>query len=205
MSCFDSFNECRLTSLCSSILINDLETRARAADGQICVAYVYIRYSDRSSVTVRALLEVLVKQIIQRHLACRSLAEDLYNLHLSEETRPTEEELLQLLQEFTKAAGTTFYIIDALDEAPTEVQLDLITKLAALDVRLFITSRPLQGVEAQFPEAHSIKLIAHDEDIDIHIAKEISKSINLRNLLETADASLREEVVALIKQKCGGM
>ncbi|KAH6909911.1 hypothetical protein BKA70DRAFT_179396 [Coprinopsis sp. MPI-PUGE-AT-0042] len=48
----------------ASIIINELEIRARAANGQICVAYIYVRYGDSADLTVRDILEILVKQTV---------------------------------------------------------------------------------------------------------------------------------------------
>ncbi|KAH6909816.1 hypothetical protein BKA70DRAFT_176890 [Coprinopsis sp. MPI-PUGE-AT-0042] len=80
----------------ASIVIRELEARAQAAGGQICVAYVYIRYSDGADLTVSNVLEILVKQTVERHPECLFLAEQAYARHLRENTQPTEAELLQL-------------------------------------------------------------------------------------------------------------
>ncbi|KAH6905009.1 hypothetical protein BKA70DRAFT_1431583 [Coprinopsis sp. MPI-PUGE-AT-0042] len=132
-------------------------------DKPICVAYVYIRYSDHAKATVRGILEVLVKQMAERHTGCLALAKEVYASHSREEPQATEEELLFLLQRFTAMMSVTFYVLDALDEAPT------------------------------------------DKDIELHIAKEISRSAEFRAILGPANAALRDEIVSTIKQKCRGM
>src|SRR5215217_2502396 len=101
----------------ASIVINDLEARA-AADSRICVAYIYFRYTDGADLSVRDVLEILVKQTIERHSNCAAIAEEAYSRHVREKTRPTEAELLQLLHRFIAAKLITFYVLDALDEAP---------------------------------------------------------------------------------------
>jgi len=58
----------------ASVVINDLEARAAASGGSICVAYVYFRYSDAINLTVRSVLEILVKQTVERHPNCAVLA-----------------------------------------------------------------------------------------------------------------------------------
>ncbi|KAH6909913.1 ankyrin repeat-containing domain protein, partial [Coprinopsis sp. MPI-PUGE-AT-0042] len=189
----------------ASIVIRHLEAHAAAAGGGICVCYVYIRYSDRADLTIRNILEILVKQTVERHAECKPLAEQAYAQHIREGTQPTEAELLQLLHQFTEATEATFYVLDALDEAPDWIQVDLVQKLASLNVRLFITSRPLKGVEARAPEAHGFPIVAQDGDLDLHIAREIARSRDLQDLLENTDLSLRDEIVSLVKSKCGGM
>ncbi|KAH6909860.1 ankyrin repeat-containing domain protein, partial [Coprinopsis sp. MPI-PUGE-AT-0042] len=189
----------------ASIVIRDLEARAEAAGGRICGCYVYIRYSDRADLTVRNVLEILMKQTIERHAECKILAEQAYARHLREQTQPMEAELLQLLHQFTEVTEATFYFLDALDEAPDRIQIDLVQKLASLNVRLFITSRPLEAVQAQASNTHCFQITAQDEDLDHHINQEIARSRALTNLLEKAGSSLRDEIVLLVKSKCGGM
>ncbi|KAH6899505.1 hypothetical protein BKA70DRAFT_1406331, partial [Coprinopsis sp. MPI-PUGE-AT-0042] len=189
----------------ASIVIRELEARAEAAGGKVCVCYVYIRYSDRADLTVRNVLEILVKQTVERHPKCARLAKRAYARHLRETTQPTEADLLDLLRQFTGACAATFYVIDALDEAHDRVQVDLVQKLASLNVRLFITSRPLKAVETRAPNAHCFPIVAQESDLDLHIRQEITRSRDLANLLEKEGSSLTDEIVSLVKSKCGGM
>jgi hypothetical protein len=200
-----SSSKASLTKFSRSIAINEVEARAAASGGSICVCYVYFRYSDASDLTVRAVLEILVKQTVERHADCIPLAEEAYARHLHEKTEPTETELLQLLQRFARQKRGTFYFLDALDEAPDRVQLELVKKLASLDVRLFITSRPLKTVENCVPGVHSFAIAAQDHDLDLHIDQEIEASPDLQSLLQRVGPSLRKEIVTSIKDKCKGM
>jgi hypothetical protein len=170
-------------SVMASVAINDMEKRAAASEGGIYVAYIYFRYSDATNLTVRGVLEILVKQTIERHSSCAILAHQVYARHFSERTQPTEAELLQLLHSFTKATSATFYILDALDEAPERIQVDLVMKLISLNIRLFITSRPLKAIESRLPGAYGFAIVAQEEDLHLHIAQEISRSRDLGDLL----------------------
>jgi ankyrin repeat domain-containing protein 50 len=154
---------------------------------------------------VRDVLAILVKQTVERHSDCAALARSTLARHFREETVPTEAELLQLLRSFTDLKAVTFYVLDALDEAPRHVQLDLVQRLASLRARVFITSRPLDFIEVRFPAAHVFSIVAKDADLDLHIAQEISRSPDLQCLLQRADPSLEKEITSTIKAKCGGM
>ncbi|KAH6870872.1 hypothetical protein BKA70DRAFT_1069663, partial [Coprinopsis sp. MPI-PUGE-AT-0042] len=189
----------------ASIIIRELEALAAVEDSRICVCYVYIRYSDRADLSVRNILEIIVKQTVERHPDCELIAEKAYARHIREKTQPTESELLELLRQFTEVNAATFYFLDALDEAPDRIQVDLVLKLASLNARLFVTSRPLESVQARVPDAHCFPIFAQEGDLDLHINQEISRSRDLASFLESADPSLREEIVALVKSKCGGM
>jgi hypothetical protein len=76
--------------------------------------------------------------------------------------------------------------------------------LTELNVKLFITSRPLTPLEALFPLAHAVTIFAQDGDLEIHITKGIEESVDLRGLLQ-ADPLLKEELVSAVKKNCGGM
>jgi hypothetical protein len=188
-----------------SIVINKVEALAAAAGGSICVCYVYFRYSDAADLSVRGVLEILVKQTVERHPDCAALAEEVYVRHRHEDTEPTDAELLHLLGQFSQGRLATFYFLDALDEAPDKVQFEIVKALASLDVRLFITSRPLKGIESCVPGVHSFSIAAQSHDLDLHIIQEISRSPDLQILLKKAGLSLRDEIIGSIKAKCDGM
>ncbi|KAH6889058.1 ankyrin repeat-containing domain protein [Coprinopsis sp. MPI-PUGE-AT-0042] len=191
-------------TLLASIVIEHLEALCKETDARICVCYVFFRYSDRSEVAVRSILEILVMQTHERHPDCQALIEQAYSQHLRERTEPTEAQLLALLRQLTDGMAITFYILDALDEAPTKIQLAVVKTLASLNVKLFITSRPLKTVEANFLTAHTFDITAQDTDIDLHIAKGISENAELQRVLN-ANPSLRDEIISTIKGDCGGM
>ncbi|KAH6884376.1 hypothetical protein BKA70DRAFT_1084358, partial [Coprinopsis sp. MPI-PUGE-AT-0042] len=188
-----------------SIVIRELEALAAVKGSRICVCYVYIRYGDRADLSVRNILETFVKQTVERHPECALIAENAYTRHLREKTQPTEAELLELLWQFTEVNAATFYLLDALDEAPDRIQVDLVLKLASLNARLFITSRPLDAVQDRAPNTHFFPIAAQEGDLDLHINQEISRSRDLTNFLKKSDPSLRDEVVSLVKRKCSGM
>jgi hypothetical protein len=114
-------------------------------------------------------------------------------------------QLLGLLHELVGRMECTFYILDAVDEAPTRIQLAVVRTLSSLNVKIFITSRPLETVQVRFPNASTIVIAAQDVDLDLHIAEAIDTSANLQHLLHHEASSLRCEIVSVVKRKCGGM
>ncbi|KAH6911196.1 hypothetical protein BKA70DRAFT_54747 [Coprinopsis sp. MPI-PUGE-AT-0042] len=189
-----------------SLAIRAAERYAKASATPVSVGFLYIRYSDTTRSTVRDFLEVLVRQTIERHPASLSLCNEVYAKHVREKTEPSTEELLELLKRFTsELMTTTFYFLDALDEAPAEVQLDLIESLTSLNVKLFITSRPMKSLEARLPGAHHFPIVAQDSDLDIHINREISRNMELQEIIATASPGLGGRITLTIKRKCSGM
>ncbi|KAH6911236.1 hypothetical protein BKA70DRAFT_1423983 [Coprinopsis sp. MPI-PUGE-AT-0042] len=168
----------------TSIVLREAELHAKRSEYTVCVAYIYFRYSDHTTATVKDVLAILVKQTIERHPRYLPFLRELYDVHIREGTQPSESELLHLLRLFT---------------------LDLLEKLSSLNVKLFITSRPLPILEARFPGAHRFPILAQDRDLDLHIKKEISRSPMLQTILNEEDPSFREKITTTIKKKCGGM
>ena len=189
----------------SAIALNTVEAHAEASKEPICVVYIYFRYGDHTKATTQDFLEVLVKQTLERNPKCHPIACKVYARHIKEKTRPSEEELFNLLRQFTGMMLATFYFLDAMDEAPLDVQLELLEKLTSLNVGLFITSRPMDALQARFPAAHKYPIRAQDHDLDLHINKEISRSVFLQDILDAQGPELHERLVTKVKEKCGGM
>jgi hypothetical protein len=187
-----------------SIAIQYLEALYPGPEAKSCICYVYFRYSDHSETTVRTILETLVMQTLERHPGCQDVIEQTYARHLREKTEPSEVELLALLRRIADRMYCTFYILDALDEAPTRIQLAILKALTSLNVKLFITSRPLETLQAHFARAHTFTIAAQDADLDLLITKGIEENVELQRLLR-ANPVLRDQVFAIIKQNCGGM
>lgn len=146
-----------------------------------------------------------MKQTAERHPDCLSIMNSVYDIHIREKTQPTEEELLDLLRQFSKLVSVTFYVLDALDEAPVQVQVNIVRTLASLNVKLFITSRPM-AVDAQhIADAHRFSIFAHDGDVELHTAREISRSPELCAIINRVGPQWMKEIAASITRKCGGM
>jgi hypothetical protein len=188
-----------------AILINYAEEGAREQGSSTCVGFIYLRYSDNASLTIRSCLEVLVKQGLEQHPDFHPLATAVHAPHVRLATEPTEEELLELLKRFVAAVLSTSYFIDALDEAPAEIQITLVEKLLSTGAKLFVTSRPLKELEDCFPNAHHFLITAQDADLDLHINMKLESRQELRRVLQQGGPDLRAEIVRSIKKKHGGM
>ncbi|KAH6909557.1 hypothetical protein BKA70DRAFT_1561777 [Coprinopsis sp. MPI-PUGE-AT-0042] len=186
----------------SLIVIRELERHVKGSQG-LLVAYAYVRYTEQ--ISVRRILESLLKQLVERDPGSLSIVGEVLAQHYREDTEPAEAELLDILRMLKQSRVAIFYVLDALDEAPTEVQLKLVKKLAGLGIKLFITSRPLKHLESSFPTARIFTIRAQDEDIDLHINEKIEENATLQNLLGQCDASVRAELLSTVKTKAGGM
>ncbi|KAH6903975.1 ankyrin repeat-containing domain protein [Coprinopsis sp. MPI-PUGE-AT-0042] len=172
-------------TILASIVIRDLEWREEAWNGVFCVAYIYLRYSE--PLTIRDILESLVKQVIERHSDLIPFVEGLYAKHQRERTRPSQQDLTGVLAVFIKCGKLLFFVLDALDEMRAEDRPVLVNLFVSLGVNLFITSRPLETLQRQFPQAQVFNIAASPSDLDLHIKHFLRHSPDLVALLEGGD------------------
>ncbi|KAH6902562.1 ankyrin repeat-containing domain protein [Coprinopsis sp. MPI-PUGE-AT-0042] len=184
----------------AAIVLRHLKGLEVTARGTICVAYVYLRYSE--PLTIRDILECLVKQIVERHADVIPLAEGLYSRHQRERTKASQQDLIGLLAQMANM-GKTFFVLDALDELRAEDRPVLIRFLVSLEARLFVTSRPLDSLRRRFPQAQFVDLAARPSDIDIHIREFLSRNPDLLESLEGSDYV--QIIIETIRRKSGGM
>ena len=156
---------------------------------------------------MKGVLESLLKQTLERHPECLALAERVYSQNLREGTQPSETQLLGLLRQFTDGMRTTFYVLDALDEAPQKVRAAIVRTLSSLKAKVFMTSRPLESLEVvlQLVQVCKVKISAQDEDIERHVEEGIEESLGLVNLVQQEGESLRREILSTIRRRSGGM
>ncbi|KAH6874833.1 hypothetical protein BKA70DRAFT_1412791 [Coprinopsis sp. MPI-PUGE-AT-0042] len=185
----------------SSIVIRYLEWLENTSEGVVCVAYVYLRYSEPLS--IRDILESLVKQIVERHDDLIPIIEAIYARHKKEGTKPSQEELREVLEGFVRHGKTLFFVLDALDEMKADDRPILLNLLTSLDAKLFITSRPLEPLQRQFADAQVFNIAASPSDLDLHIKHFLRHSPEVMALLEGTD--LEEQIAETIHQKSGGM
>jgi hypothetical protein len=108
-----------------------------------------------------------------------------------------------LLLAFIRNGKSLFFILDALDEMRTEDRPVLLKMLASLDAKLFITSRPLEAIQKQYPQAQIFQISASQADIELHVQEFLGHNPEVVTLLEGTD--LEQHIGETIYQMSGGM
>ncbi|KAH6892835.1 hypothetical protein BKA70DRAFT_1324314 [Coprinopsis sp. MPI-PUGE-AT-0042] len=188
-------------TILASIVIRYLEQLERTSNGNIYVAYVYLRYSE--PLAIRDILESFVKQIVERHPDVGFLIESLYALHKRERTKPSQHDLVGLLSQLAASGKTLIFLLDALDELQAEDRPILLGLLMSLNAKLFITSRPLETLQRRFPQAQVFDIAARPSDIDLHIREFLRHSPDLVELLE--GSGFEERIIEAVHRKSGAM
>lgn len=188
-------------SVYRSIVIRYLEGLEESSGGIICLAFVYLRYSE--PLAVRDILESLVKQIVERHLDLVPVVAGLYTKHQQERTKPSQQDLMGVLAEFVRYGKSLLFVLDAFDEMRLEDRPILLRLLASLEAKIFITSRPLELLQGQYPQAQVFNIAASPSDLDLHIKDFLRHSPEVMALLEGTD--IEERIVETIHPTSGGM
>ncbi|KAH6916192.1 hypothetical protein BKA70DRAFT_1092444 [Coprinopsis sp. MPI-PUGE-AT-0042] len=174
---------------------------AERSNERICVAYIFIRYSH--PVSVPAIIEAFVSQLTEGRADVAKIVEAAYARYKTGRAVLNERELQKILSAAIALFGARFLILDGLDETSAEKQYAVLPLLSALDVKLFITSRPLAKLEPKFPGATFFRVAAQERDIRLHVNERISRHPDLEDLLE--DHNFREQVTVKIISNSDGM
>ncbi|KAH6908110.1 ankyrin repeat-containing domain protein [Coprinopsis sp. MPI-PUGE-AT-0042] len=192
-------------TLLASIVINHLQEQAKLRGPKIALAFAYCRYT--SPVPVRQILAALIRQLLERYPFLLPLVQPLYEEHRREKTKPSRNELLDLLRDISNVFDTFYCALDGLDEATEDDQFKLLDALSSIKANFFITSRPLESLSPLLPNARFFTVAARDEDIQRLIDYKIKQSPRLVAMLDTQGegSSHRETIVTKITQKAEGM
>ncbi|KAH6902879.1 hypothetical protein BKA70DRAFT_1567386 [Coprinopsis sp. MPI-PUGE-AT-0042] len=187
-------------TILASVVIKHLQALAQASS-DICVAFVYCRYTE--PMKVRDILAALVRQLLERFPHLLSLVDPLYAQHDLEGTKPTQSELIDVIRALCGCFRIAYLFIDGLDEALYDEQFDLLDTLKSVPANFFITSRPLVRLKDVLPNAHFFDIAAREEDIEILVSQHISRNPDLQQVLVAHDQ--RERVIKKICESSHGM
>ncbi|TFK17384.1 ankyrin, partial [Coprinopsis marcescibilis] len=170
---------------------------------RICVAFAFCRYTE--NLTVEQTLSGLIRQVLEDHPSTFAFIIPLYEHHTLRETRPSQTELLGILNAIASSDlfDNTFCFIDGLDEATSNTQFDLLDTVSQLPINFMFMSRPLPLLKDHVPEADFVDIIVQDADIERLIEDKLRGMKALARILEKD--GWREKVLATVLKKSDGM
>ncbi|TFK24947.1 ankyrin [Coprinopsis marcescibilis] len=189
----------------SSIVIEHLQKVVKGSNPAHCVAFVFFRHTDR--VTVRDVLASIVRQMVEDHTPIFALVKPIHGIHDLHGTQMSEEECLDVLRQASQMLARCFISLDAFDEAPKEVQLQILHILSSLNVNLLVTSRPSALPSEIVPRATVVEIVADNNDIKILIDETIRRNFEFRDLLRNQSGQLDWErrIISTVQEKSRGM
>ncbi|KAE8415238.1 ankyrin repeat-containing domain protein [Aspergillus pseudocaelatus] len=191
----------------ASFIIDHLcQNYQRDADTNIGIAYVYFDW-QKPQISRSDLLSSLLSQLIRPSIP--EIVRSFYNQHITRTTRPSSEDIMDILVEVVSMQTRTFIIVDALDECNGSVgsRSDVLATLFSLQdktrANLLVTSRHIHAIETEFAERGSIvlEIRARDEDIRRYLDDHVTWLPKF--VLEKP--GLEEKIVSAIIKAADGM
>ncbi|KAJ7270999.1 ankyrin repeat-containing domain protein [Mycena rebaudengoi] len=187
----------------ASIIVDYLRTELQGTSTGVAAAYLNHKESEAQSPS--NVLAGLWWQLVSKR-PISTVVQQLYEKHQNQHTRPSLDEVHNILTATTTEYSKLFFVVDALDEYP-EANRDILLKaLAAMgkSVSLMLTSRPNITPEAFFSTALVLEISAKDEDIRSYVRAQIQNGFRLSKHVRTRP-ELREEIERKIAENADGM
>ncbi|KAJ6521464.1 hypothetical protein DFH09DRAFT_997607 [Mycena vulgaris] len=187
----------------ASIVVDDLRTNLDIQSTGVAV--LYLSHKETEAQSPAHLFAGLWRQLVVDK-PISSTVYSLYAKHHERRTRPSLEEIRDILCSTLSQSSNVFIVVDALDEYPEQQRDILLRGLSSLGstVHLMLTSRPHITANHIFRTSETLEIRAKEEDIRRHLDAEIFRSSRLSKHIEN-QPNLREEIVTTIVRRSDGM
>ncbi|RCI16896.1 hypothetical protein L249_2885 [Ophiocordyceps polyrhachis-furcata BCC 54312] len=162
-------------TILTSVVVDDLNRRFDDTDACICFLYFDMRRLDEQGFA--DLMASLLKQVSENRAAMSQDIRELYARHSLKRTRPSTDELGQMLRSLLASLSRSriFIAIDALDECQAFNGcrcrfLQFVFQLQTVSgANVFATSRPIPEIADYFKEAILLEIVANEKDIRLYL------------------------------------
>jgi hypothetical protein len=167
-------------TILTSIIIENLCTRFQT-DSSIGIAYIYCNFKRSHEQKLEDLLLSLLKQLAQGRLSIPDTVRSLYNQHKRWSTRPSIDNISEVLRSVVSSFSKAFIITDALDECQVNDRCrpSFISEIFNLQTKsganLFATSRFIPEITDQFTSGAWLEIRASDDDIKRYLDGNMAK------------------------------
>lgn len=193
-------------TIITSIVVDALCTKFQN-DANVGIAYIYCNFRRQQEQKPVNLLASLLDQLIQRQASMPESIKTLYKRHNHGRTRPSVDEISNVLHSVVADYPKTFIIVDALDECQNSdgCRKRLLSEIFSLQNKtgacFFATSRFIPEIGKEFEGSISINIHATNEDVKRYLDGHMSQlpSTVLRN------SDLQEEIKTGIIKAVDGM
>lgn len=150
----------------AAIAIDYLSKKVQSGKNE--VTYIYCDYTKQNEQSPTILLSKVLRQLLQAQQSIPKSVLYLHQHHSMRGTRPTRDELFDLLQSTIKSYSSVHMVIDALDECLDPTRGRLLSMIRALqteaNVKLMVTSR--FGIDLEeFEHVTNLEVRTSDDDV----------------------------------------
>jgi Cdc6-like AAA superfamily ATPase len=171
----------------------------------IGIACIYLNHKETKIQTPSNLLSGLWRQLVLGS-EISSAVQDLYKQHFERQTRPSLNDIQNVLQTVIGQFSKVYIVVDAVDEYPENSRHVLLDCLAAMgpNVNLMITSRPHITPAVSLQQLQTLEIHADIEDIHRYVDAHIQQSSRLSKHVQT-QPDLHDEICSKISSSVDGM
>lgn len=193
-------------TIITSIVVDDLSSRFDI-DSNIGMAYIYCNFQRQNKQSIDYLLASVLKQLTPPHSSQLDNVKSVYDRHKKKRTRPSLEEIVQLLDSVVGIYSRVFIIVDALDECQVSdgCRLKFLSALFELQIRhrinIFATSRFIPEVTEHFKDSKTLVIYAKTDDV----AKYLKDHMHELPYFVQQNQQLQQEIVTGILSVIDGM
>ncbi|KAB8208120.1 hypothetical protein BDV34DRAFT_58181 [Aspergillus parasiticus] len=182
-------------------LVIDFLSKKLQQPSSIGIAYVYFNFRERQKQQVEDLLLSMLKQLVRPHDL--EGIRTFYQNHMQMRTRPTFNDILDILTEVVAGFSRAFLVVDALDECHTPSRfLSVLSELQARTrAKLFATSRFIPEIMSSFSGCLSIEIKPTDGDIEKYLAENMPHE--LRSIVLEEPGMDRDIITGIVKASDG--
>jgi NACHT domain len=185
-------------SVMAAIIVDDLRAHFEQKKDVVTV-YFYCSFNRQSEQNLGQMLASLTRQMFQEQDDVPKAIEDIYLKHRDRGTRPTVDQLKDLLRLLVQDYARVFIVIDALDECENKAgsRDQLLDELFGLqaqkakNVNVLVTTRCIPEITTRFTTCPEIEIQASKEDIERYMDSCMSilplfvrQSIKLQNVIK---------------------
>ena len=170
----------------------------------IGVAGVYCNFKERDSQSPENLLAACYAQ-----LAPQTLPEtivELHRTHSAKKTRPSRHEIFEAFESCITQLGTTYLVVDAMDECSEDVRNTLMKYFRTLpeQIRLLVTTRHIDEILLNFRDSPRVEIRANPDDLKKYVASRIEDNRRLESYVRDR-ASLLQDICDKVTTNADGM
>ena len=189
----------------ASLVIDHLERNPKEETS--ATTYIYCDYKRQDEQTPINLTASIARQLLQHQVSIPEQIMIIYHRHKSKSTRPSFEEVLEMLKHSIARLTRVYLIVDALDELGNagQVRQNFIGRLRLVQdlyhVNLMTTSRHIPSLAQDFQNSFCMDIRASPGDIKKYVQGHIS---DLANCVKK-DSGLQEAIANSIANVVEGM
>ena len=186
----------------AAIVIDHLCSTIRSVD--VGIVHIYCNYKMQLEQTTVNLVASLLKQLVQQHGLISDDLKSLYCRHIKDETRPTLDEVFEMLQSEMNRYRQIFVVVDALDECSIEnrVRQELLSKLYELqtshNVNLMMTSRHLPDIMQEFQNSLQLEIRANEEDVRRYLDGQMFRLASCVRRNDNLQEAIKDSIVKAV-------